>query len=279
MAWGYTPKVTHSKELSGSCRWGDFKLLSMLGKGGHSSVFRALHRPSGKQVAVKILSGCREADHDLEREERIHSHLHHQSVSKFYCTMGVLEGGTVDDRKFATGDVAFVLELVEGGSLRDLMKSGNSFDAKGIIIRLVRTLQFLRTQGIVFGDLSSANVMVTKAGGVKLIDFGAALEVKEGRQEAQPIFVSYKTRPHRWCNHAADWFSLGLLIEEVLLYRESRKWRGQREFSRMSCSQIIRDKAACDLVSHLIPAGRNWGAVWGISERTVRKILAHKFFQ
>lgn len=269
--------LSYSSELGGECNWNDFKLVTVLGKGGHGFVTKAVHKTSGKNVAMKILSKDKESRHDLERESSIHASVHHPKVSRFLCMMKADSDGILDGRAFKRGDPVFVLELIQGSSLRDIMKKGKSFDPKAITKQLLDVLCYFRYNNIVFGDLSSGNIMLDSHGQVKLIDFGAALNVEPGDQEASPIFVSYKTRPHRWRNYAADWYALGLLIQEMLVCKESGSWRDQRNLRNKKCSEIIKTRHVCDLVKHLIPANKNWRSIWGTDATTEGAVHHHKW--
>lgn len=266
-----------SSELGGECKWADFQLIRVLGKGGHGFVTKAFHKPSGRSLALKILSGDKETSQDLKRESSIHASMNHPDISRFFCYIEAGSDGSIDGRSFKRGDPVFVLELVQGGSLRDIMKRGKAFNPKVITRQLVSVIGYLRKNNIVFGDLSSGNVMITDHGNVKLIDFGAALNVEPSRQEPSPVFVSYKTRPHRWQNFAADWYSLGLLIEEMLVCQENGAWRDQRNLRNKKCSDLIKTSNVCDLVQHLIPRSKDWRSIWGITQESEELVRRHKW--
>lgn len=271
----YKPIKSFSHELQHECRWEDFKLKRFLGKGGHGVVIQAEHRKSGKMVALKVFDANKENVNDLMREAKAQTSLDHPNISRFFCDLNVDDAIEFKGRKLKIGDPVFVLELVEGKSLRDMMKSSASFDPKSIIRQIVQVVAYIQSNHFVFGDLSSGNVMIQR-GIVKLVDFGATLEVGS-HQEATPVFVNYKTRPHRWRNYAADWYSLGLLIEEILVCKESGSWRDQRTLKGRACRDLIREKGACDLVGHLIPSNKDWKSIWGCDYKTLNQITTHKW--
>lgn len=271
----YRPIKSFSQELQHECHWADFKLKKFLGKGGHGVVVQAEHRKSGKIVALKIFDDTKENASDLMREAKAQSSLDHRGISKFYCDLNVEEAMEFRGRKLKIGDPVFVLELIEGKSLRDIMKSGTLINIKNIVKQIVQVVAYIQSQQLVFGDLSSGNVMI-EGNTVKLVDFGATLEVGS-HQEPTPVFVNYKTRPHRWRNYAADWYSLGLLIEELLICKESGSWRDQRNFKGRACRDLLRDKGACDLVGHLIPSDKDWKSIWGPDYKSLNQIMTHKW--
>lgn len=258
--------------IESDCHWDDFKLKSVLGKGGHAVVFKAIHKQTGKHVALKIFKKT-ENQGELDREYSIQKSIGHPNVAQLHCKTSVGQGSSFKGRNISKGDTVFVLELVKGKSLRDNMKSGKlPVDPKSFTRNIMEILTYLRKHHVVFGDLSSANVMITDDGKVKLVDFGAALKI-EHAVEPTPTFVSYKTRPHRWRNYAADWYSLGLLLEEILLFQQNGAWRDQRTFAGRRCSALIDDREACDLIKHLIPEDKNWGSIWGTTDSTLHKLM------
>lgn len=273
----YKPIKRYSQQLQNECKWVDFKLKKILGKGGHGVVIQAEHRRTGKMVALKVFDANKENVNDLMREAKAQSSLEHHGISRFYCDLLVDNAVEFKGRSLKPRDPVFVLELVDGKSLRDMMKAKVSMNVKSIIKHIVQVIAYIQSNHYIFGDLSSGNVMI-ESGSVKLVDFGAALEVSGNHQEATPVFVNYKTRPHRWRNYAADWYSLGLLIEELLLYTESGSWRDQRTFKGRLCKDLLRDQGACDLVDHLIPSNKDWKSIWGPDLKTLNRIITHNWF-
>ncbi len=276
MALWFLLSFTVATDL-GSCRWKDFKVKSTLGKGGHGIVVKAEHKSSGKLVALKIMSKEKESQNDLKRESSIHSSLSSPFISKFYCQTAVDElGFEVHGKRFKKDDPVFVIELVDGKSMRDLLKKQQlNLNVKDIVRQLVEVIKYMRNNHVVFGDLSSGNVMITSTGRIKLIDFGAALRIDDGHQVTKPVFVSRKTRPDRWHNYASDWYALGLLIEELMVYNETGRWQDQRIFHQRKCDSFIHDKLACDFIGHLIPSDKNWSSIWGQTDGTIRRLLTH----
>jgi serine/threonine protein kinase len=273
----YNPIKSYSHQLQDECKWADFTLKRILGKGGHGVVIQAEHRRTGKMVALKVFDANKENINDLMREVKAQGSLDHHGITRIYCDLVVDNAVEFKGRSLRPRDPVMVLELIEGKSLRDMMKSRVPINVIGIIKQLVEVVAYIQSKHYVFGDLSSGNVMIEN-GSVKLVDFGATLEVFGHHQEPTPVFVNYKTRPHRWRNYAADWYSLGLLIEELLLYTQSGLWRDQRTFKGRLCKDLIKDKGACDLVGHLIPSNKDWKSIWGPDRKTLNRIITHIWF-
>ena len=268
--------------IESACSWEDFELGDVLGKGGHGIVVKAVHKPSAQQVALKIMSRRKEDESELGREELIHKSMDHPMISRFYCRSKVSDRIGINGKTFERGDPIFVLELVNGRSLRDLMKRSESLSIppKGLTRSIIQVLKYLQKEHVVFGDLSSGNLMITREGSIKLVDFGAALRIhKDLDQEPTPIFVSYKTRPHRWKNYAADWYSLGLLLRELLVFERTGIWRDQRSMRGLACMGLLGDTVACDFIGLLVPPASKWKEICGTDGKSLRKLESHSWLK
>jgi serine/threonine protein kinase/Tol biopolymer transport system component len=149
-------------------RLGPYEIVEPLGSGGMGDVYRARDTRLDRQVAIKVLSP--EFSEDSERRQRFRleaktiSSLSHPGICTLfdvgeqegidYLVMEYLEGETLAER-IARGP----LPLVE------LLKTG---------IQIGEALGRAHQQGVVHRDLKPGNVMLTKAGAVKLVDFGLA---------------------------------------------------------------------------------------------------------
>ena len=156
------PRLMSGKSLK------HFRLEGLLGEGGMGLVYRAhdsrLHRP----VAVKLLSSELMSNADRKQrflqEARAAARINHPAVAQIYDA-DELEGVTF-----------IVMELVEGKTVRELIRS-KELDLLGAIdigIQVAAGLAKAHELGIVHRDVKPANVMLTKDGHVKILDFGLA---------------------------------------------------------------------------------------------------------
>jgi serine/threonine protein kinase len=146
---------------------GHYSILSKIGSGGMGEVYLAEDRTLGRRVALKTLppdlaSADRRAR--FEREARTLAALNHPSIVTVY---------SVEE----AGGVPFItMELVEGQTLSNLLpRDGLPLDRFfDIAIPLSDAVATAHQQGVVHRDLKPGNVMVTRDGRVKVLDFGLA---------------------------------------------------------------------------------------------------------
>ncbi|HEX8252023.1 MAG TPA: serine/threonine-protein kinase, partial [Thermoanaerobaculia bacterium] len=153
-------------------RLGPYEIVSRLGAGGMSEVYRAHDPRIRRDVALKVLppTFAKFADrmHRFEQEARATGALNHPNLLTIFDT------GTSDGRPY------IVTELLEGHTLRSLMRE-NGVAAKVAIrkavdyaIQIANGLAAAHERGIVHRDLKPENLFVTRDGRVKILDFGVA---------------------------------------------------------------------------------------------------------
>jgi serine/threonine protein kinase/Tfp pilus assembly protein PilF len=154
--------------LSSGTRLAQYEVLESLGIGGMGEVYRARDTRLERDVAIKVLSehlardpGMRER---FEREMRAVAALTHP------CIMSVFELGKVGDLSFA------VVELLEGDTLRKRLAAGALpwTQVAAIGADLGDALAAAHGKGIVHRDVKPENVVLTRDGRTKLLDFGLA---------------------------------------------------------------------------------------------------------
>lgn len=114
----YWPANTYSEELQTICEEKDFKFHERIGVGGFGQVYRGVHTPTLRSLALKrIPPKCDDPEVGICRilslvrnEECIHARLNHKSIAKFFCTF-VKENG----------DVVIAMELIDGISMMELV--------------------------------------------------------------------------------------------------------------------------------------------------------------
>lgn len=212
-------------------RIGRYRIESELGRGGMAVVYRAvLDGPRGfsKQVCLKrILPGS--ADDPLmvemfEREARIAATLQHANVVQLF------------DFDLHEGAPFLVMELVEGPSLWQVFAAACAARrplpidvACGIVVQVLAGLHHVHTRtrdgkpmGLVHRDVSLHNILVSRAGEVKVADFGIARATQLGERTRTGVLkgkLAYIAPEYAATGRAdarADLFSVGVVLHELL---------------------------------------------------------------
>jgi len=203
---------------------GPYRIGDLLGSGGMGEVYRARDTRLERDVAIKVLRADQVVDPGQQRrfalEARAASGLNHPNIL------------TVHDVGMENGIPYIVSELVDGESLGAIVAKGPLPLKKvlDIAVQVAAGLAAAHQAGIVHRDLKPANIMLTRAGLVKILDFGLAKNIARKDSLAgmpqgptQPGFIigtaTYMS-PEQVrggdLDHRTDQFSLGLVIYETI---------------------------------------------------------------
>ena len=145
------------------------RVVERLGAGGMGVVYKAIDEKLRRPVALKVLSARMRASarhrETLLREARSAAAVSHPNIASIY---EVHESPEI---------TFFVMELVEGDTLRGRLSRDGALpvpEALRVALGIARGLSRAHTSGVVHRDLKCDNVMLTRDGDVKLLDFGLA---------------------------------------------------------------------------------------------------------
>jgi serine/threonine-protein kinase len=214
-------------------RLGDrYELGEVIGRGGMAEVHEGKDLRLGRRVAIKILRPDLARDPSFQarfrREAQSAAALNHPNVVAVYDT----GEDVLADSPDATGAVVpyIVMEYVDGMTLRQLMSSGRRLlpeRALEITAGTLAALDYSHRHGIVHRDIKPANVMLTRAGDVKVMDFGIARALADSgqtmTQQSAVLGTAHYLSPEQArgevVDSRSDLYSTGCLLYELLTGR------------------------------------------------------------
>ncbi len=177
--------MTLQERRIGNVISGKWRVDAVLGAGAMAKVYAATHR-NGARVALKILHDAFSRHPDVC--ERLLAEGHVTNAVKHPGIVRVLDDGLTED-----GCVFLVMDLLEGRTLESMRLSrGGQLsvdEALDIADSLLSALEAVHAAGIVHRDVKPQNVLVSRDGGIKLLDFGVASVVGEVRDRDEPDVI------------------------------------------------------------------------------------------
>jgi len=170
-----------------------FQILCRVGQGAMAVVFKAKQLSLDRTVAIKVLpkrlSENPEFVERFYREGRAAARLNHPNIVQAF---DVGESG---------GYHYFVMEFIDGQTVYELLTESRAIEEKEairIILQTARALQHAHQMSLIHRDVKPKNLMLTKAGDVKLADMGLAREMGDyatataeaGRAYGTPYYIS-----------------------------------------------------------------------------------------
>jgi serine/threonine protein kinase len=158
-----------------------YEITAEIGRGGMGEVYQAKDTKLGRDVAIKVLPEEFALDTDrvarFQREAKLLASLNHPNIAAIY---GLEE---------SEGIHFLVMELIEGDTLRDRIKSGPIpvEEALKIALQMAEALEAAHEKGVIHRDLKPANIKVTPDGKVKILDFGLAKAYVGDQENMSPM--------------------------------------------------------------------------------------------
>lgn len=238
-----SPTRPDGSAAAGGVRLGRYELLDLLGTGGMAEVFRArCSGPGGFQrtVVVKRILPAHGRDQAFVKmfvsEAKILGMLHHPNVVQVY------------DFGESDGVLFLVLEYVDGPSLAEAISALRSVGravpplvVARIAYEVCRALDHVHNLNgadgaplnVIHRDVTPSNILLTSAGGIKLLDFGVAkyrasqARSQVGSFKGKPAYLAPEMLERRQMDRRSDLFSLGIVLHELLTLE--RLFEGQSQ--------------------------------------------------
>ncbi|MFF0541465.1 Stk1 family PASTA domain-containing Ser/Thr kinase [Nocardia thailandica] len=200
-----------------------YELGEIIGFGGMSEVHKARDIRLSRDVAIKVLRADLARDPTFylrfKREAQNAAALNHPAIVAVYDTgEATVDGGPLP---------YIVMEYVEGDTLRDIVRGKGPLPprkAMEIIADVCAALDFSHKAGIVHRDMKPANIMLNRAGAVKVMDFGIARAMADSSnpmtQTAAVIGTAQYLSPEQArgepVDARSDVYSVGCVLFEIL---------------------------------------------------------------
>ncbi|KAI1111549.1 Pkinase-domain-containing protein [Nemania sp. NC0429] len=204
---------SEARVTKGKYSLNDFDLLRTLGTGSFGRVHLVQSKHNQRFYAVKVLKKAqvvkmKQVEHTND-ERRMLGEVKHP----FLITLW----GTFQD----TRNLYMVMDFVEGGELFSLLRKSGRFPnpvAKFYAAEVTLALEYLHSRNIIYRDLKPENLLLDRHGHLKITDFGFAKRVPDKTWTlcGTPDYLAPEVVSNKGYNKSVDWWSLGILIYEML---------------------------------------------------------------
>ncbi|KAL2818412.1 carbon catabolite derepressing protein kinase Snf1 [Aspergillus cavernicola] len=199
-------------------RLDQYHTVKVLGEGSFGKVKLAIHQPSGRQVALKIISRRKLLSRDMigrvEREIQYLQLLRHPHIIKLYTVISTKT------------DIIMVLEYAERELFDYLVKRGrcNDAEARKFFQQIICAVEYCHRHKIVHRDLKPENLLIDRDKNVKIADFGLSNIMTDGNflktscgspNYAAPEVISGKL----YAGPEVDVWSCGVILYVLLVGR------------------------------------------------------------
>jgi len=203
-------------------QFGDYQIIRLLGCGGMGEVFEAEHGPSGRRVALKVMSRTLASEADRKRflrEGRLAASVSHPNAVYIYGSEEI------------QGTPVIAMELVAGGTLKDRLKKSGPLpvaEAVEAALHIIDGLEAAQTAGVLHRDIKPANCFVAADGAVKVGDFGLSISTlargeslltASGSVIGTPAYASPEQLRGEDLTVASDIYSVGATLYHLLTGR------------------------------------------------------------
>lgn len=196
----------------------NYKIVSLLGKGGMGVVYKAYDTNLDRYVAIKMLNS-QNVDNDrfierFKKEAKNQAKLLHQNITTVY---GFIE---------YENNFCIIMEYIDGESLEKIIyrkKRLSLLDSIYVIKNVLNGLGFAHSKGFIHRDIKPSNIIITKEGNVKIMDFGISKSINEkgmtktGAKVGTLYYMSPEQVKGGELTIQSDIYSVGCTLFEMLV--------------------------------------------------------------
>ncbi len=203
---------------AGTILGGRYEIISKIGSGGMSDVYKAKDGKLNRFVAIKVLKS------EFSSEENFVSKFRNEAQSAACLThpniVSVFDVG--EDR----GVHYIVMELIEGITLKKYIERKKKLEIRESIevaMQVARGIEAAHNQHIIHRDIKPQNIMISRDGKVKVTDFGIARASSSQTISSNTMgsvhYISPEQARGGYCDERSDIYSLGITLYEMLTGR------------------------------------------------------------
>ncbi len=195
-----------------------YRIIELLGEGGMGQVYRAEHRITGQEVAIKALRRELLTDQTFRtrflREAKVLSRFDHPSITHLY--------NFVEE---SDGSLYLVMQYVPGPTLEKLIERSGPLPAP-VACTLAHTIldafAYAHERGVIHRDAKPSNIVLPPEGGVKVMDFGIAHVNEEvritstGDSLGSPAYMAPEQVTGGKVDHRCDLYAIGVMLFEMV---------------------------------------------------------------
>jgi serine/threonine-protein kinase len=229
-----------------------YDLRQRLGQGAMGTVFKARQVSMDRLVAVKVLHPRLVGNADFlerfRREAHLAARLSHNNIVQ------AIDVGSAGPLHY------FVMELVEGKTIRQELEAGKVYgekEAVEIIVQIAQAVEHASRRGLIHRDIKPANIVLTADSVAKLADLGLARETADkvlaDRERGLTIGTPYYIAPEQILGREnidvrADLYSLGATLYHMVT--------GRPPYPNQDVDEVLRAHLNEELTppDHLVPA-------------------------
>jgi len=209
-----------------------YKIIRPLGRGGMGQVFLAERNDQQfeQKVAIKCFSPNEVKENFFEifrNEQQFLANLNHSTIAH------ILDGGVTDE-----GIHYIIMEYVDGLPIDEYLKKHrlSSSEKIKLFLKICDAINYAHNRLILHLDIKPSNILVSKDGRVKLLDFGIAQKMGEPLQQkyflASPFYAAPEQIKMGSITTSTDIFQLGVLFHIILTNQNPLKPRKNNSYER-----------------------------------------------
>ncbi|KAL2832984.1 kinase-like domain-containing protein [Aspergillus cavernicola] len=209
-----TPQVSRTERTTkGKYTLDDFAIQRTLGTGSFGRVHLVQSKHNHRFYAIKVLKKAQV----VKMKQIEHTNDERRMLNRVRHPFLITLWGTWQDSR----NLYMVMDFVEGGELFSLLRKSQRFPnpvAKFYAAEVTLAIEYLHSLDIIYRDLKPENLLLDRHGHLKITDFGFAKEVPDITWTlcGTPDYLAPEVVASKGYNKSVDWWSLGILIFEML---------------------------------------------------------------